>query len=395
MISFGYIEDDLILKQKKIAVLFGGVSPEHDVSILTGVQACYALDQAKYAPYPIYIDTQGRWWAGEGLLAGHKELVNSQFTKDIESVVMCHKGFLINGQKKLAVDACLIALHGGAGENGSVQGLCELYDMPYTGLRHYGAAIAMNKWLTKKTLAQLGVDVLPEHRLLRPKSGVYYTQAMLENLDLQFPVCIKPCSLGSSVGVGFADDVAAVQAQLLTLFDYDDAVLIEPAVANLKEFNVSVRKDQAGQIQLSVVESPKAERWLDFNEKYCSGGQGKKQSMHGLIHLSRDIEPQMPKTMRDKLEHDAKIAFEALGGAGAPRIDFLADMKQGRIWLNEVNTTPGSFGYYLWSAQKQFQGFVWLLSALLDEAFYLHGIKVSQPDDPVPNAARLFERVPA
>lgn len=387
------MKDGSILKQKKIAVLFGGVSPEHDVSILTGVQACYALDQAQFEPYPVYIDVKGQWWAGEGLLAAHKELVNGCFKKDIKPVVMCHQGFLVEGQKRLPVDACLIALHGGAGENGSVQGLCELYDMPYTGLRHDGAAVAMNKWLTKKILAQLGVAVLPEHRLTRLQSGEFYTRAMIEAMQLTFPVCVKPCSLGSSVGIGFANDVAEVQAQLLTLFDYDDAVLIEPAVANLKEFNVSVRKDSQGEVQVSAIESPKVEHWLDFNEKYCSGGQSKKQSMHGLIHLSRDINPSMPEGMKDQLVRDAKIAFDALGGAGAPRIDFLADMKEGRIWLNEVNTTPGSFGFYLWAAQNQAQGFIWLLNALLDEAFNIHALKVNKSQDPVPVEARLFTRV--
>lgn len=379
------------MKQKKIAVLFGGISPEHDVSILTGVQACYALDQAQYSPYPVYIDTKGRWWAGHGLLKGHKGLVNNQFSRDIESVILSHAGLVTEQQKKIPIDACLIALHGGAGEDGSVQGLCELYQIPYTGLRHYGAAVAMNKWLTKQTLGRLGVDVLPEKRLLKPPVGKFYTQAYLADLALSFPICIKPCSLGSSVGVGFAEDLASVQAQLLEIFEYDDAVLLEPAVANLKEFNVAVKKDANGEIYISAIESPKVEHWLDFKEKYCGGQQSKKQSAHGLIHLSREINPVMPAAMQAKLLKDAKIAFDALGGAGAPRIDFLADMKQERIWLNEVNTTPGSFAYYLWAAQKQSQGFSWLLNELLEEAFRLHQDRRID-SDPVPLAARLFVR---
>lgn len=378
------------MDQKKVAIVFGGVSPEHDVSILTGMQACFALDQSMYEAIPIYIDTKGTWWAGDGLIEHHQKIVNGCNYKGISQVEVGPGGFYHNGQPYQSIDVCLIALHGGDGENGAIQGLFEVNQLPYTGVRKTGASVAMNKWLTKKLLAALGVNVLSDHLLNKLPGQNHYTIAQLKALKLTFPICVKPCSLGSSVGVGFADDVETLHALLLDLFQMDDAVLIEPAVQSLKEFNVSVRKDICGDIVLSAVESPVADAWLDFDQKYRQGSQSKKQSASGLINLSREFGPKMPKNMLNQLELEAKIAFEAFGGYGAPRIDFLADMSQGKLWLNEVNPTPGSFGHYLWTAKDQKQGFVWLLNHLLAEAQQAGFLNSDQ--DPVPKLARIFKR---
>lgn len=381
------------MNRKKIAVIFGGISPEHDVSILTGVQACHSLDQDKYEAIPVYVDIKGVWWAGESLLKNHASLVNGCQFKGVKRVDLSRGGLYCNNQLYCAVDICLIALHGGDGEDGTIQGICEANQMPYTGMRRTGATVAMNKWVTKKMLSSIGVKVLPDHLLHKLPSGQFYSKDMLTELNIKFPVCVKPCSLGSSVGVGFADDLDTLQALLLDLFDYDDAVLIEPAVQSLKEFNVAVRKDESGEVVLSAIESPKTNDWLDFQQKYCQGSGHKKQSAHGLINLSRDINPSMPTSMLDELVFSAKVAFEALGGFGMPRIDFIADMSQKKIWLNEVNTTPGSFGHYLWAAKNQNNGYVWVLNHLLEEANRC--FSNLSLGDPVPKTARLFKRNPA
>lgn len=378
------------MNRKKVAVLFGGVSPEHDVSVLTGVQAYYALDQALFDAIPVYIDGQNRWWTGEGLIEHHASLVNGVNLKGVKQVYLTSDGLFCSNKLVAVVDVCLLALHGSDGENGTIQGICEINQVPYTGMRRTGAAVAMNKWLTKRALSDLGVKVLPDHLLRRLPNNQFYTLEMLNALDIDFPVCVKPCSLGSSIGVGFADDVEMLQALVLKLFEFDDAVLIEPAVQHLKEFNVSVCKDENGDIQFSAIESPKTNAWLDFEKKYCQGAGSKKESAHGLINLSRDIEPEMPKAMRDELFSAAKIAFEALGDSGAPRIDFIADMAQKKIWFNEINAIPGSFGYYLWSAKNQSHGYVWLLNHLLHEAQKWSAR--TYDSDPVPEVARLFKR---
>lgn len=378
------------MSQRKVAILFGGVSPEHDVSILTGVQAFYALDQALYDPVPVYIDQKGRWWSGHTLIENHEKIVNGCGFKGVKQVSLGQGGLYVQGKCVMAIDICLIALHGGDGEDGTIQGLCEINHIPYTGMRRTGATVAMNKWLTKQALKSQGVDVLPDHLFHKLPNNAFYTMDQLQSLDISYPVCVKPCSLGSSVGVGFADDIETLYALLLDLFDYDDAVLVEPAVQSLKEFNVSVMRNSEGEIELSAIESPKTDAWLDFNQKYCQGGGSKKQSAHGLINLSRDFSPQMPKQMSDALIKSAKIAFQALGGFGAPRIDFIADMTQEKIWFNEINANPGSFGYYLWAAKNQCHGYVWLLNHLLDEALEISMGAIK--DNPVPKGAQLFKR---
>lgn len=378
------------MSHKNVAVIFGGISPEHDVSILTGVQSFYALDQSLYEPLAVYIDVKGQWWAGQGLVKNHAQLVNGCNFNDVTKVTLGEGGFYSNNKLIQPIDVCLIALHGGDGEDGTIQGLCELYHMPYTGMRRTGAAVAMNKWLTKKTLSSQGVKVLPDHLLPRLPNNGFYSLDKLNTMKIQFPVCVKPCSLGSSVGVGFADDLETLQALLLDLFDYSDAVLVEPKVQSLKEFNVSVIRDQYGDVRLSAIESPRTSAWLDFDEKYCQGKGSKKQSAHGLINLSRDFKPEMPKHMYDELVSSAKTAFESLGGYGAPRIDFIADMSQEKIWFNEINPNPGSFGYYLWAAEDQSNGYVWLLNHLIKEAENLISHVITE--DPVPKLARLFKR---
>ncbi|MDG2348657.1 MAG: hypothetical protein P8L77_04250 [Gammaproteobacteria bacterium] len=378
------------MSQRKVAILFGGVSPEHDVSILTGVQAFYALDQTRYEAIPVYIDQNGRWWFGHALIENHNEIVNGCRFSGVKEVSLGQGGLYAGGKRIMIVDVCLIALHGGDGEDGTIQGLCEMNQMPYTGMRRTGATIAMNKWLTKKTLSAQGVDVLPDHLFRKSPNNAHYTIDQLKSFKINYPVCVKPCSLGSSVGVGFADDVETLHALMLDLFDHDEAVLVEPAVQSLKEFNVSVLKNDKGLIELSAIESPKTEAWLDFNQKYCQGGGSKKQSAHGLINLSRDFSPKMPKAMQDAIIDSAKIAFKSLGGFGAPRIDFIADMSQERIWFNEINANPGSFGYYLWAAKNQCHGYVWLLNHLLDEAIEAFLMDVQK--SPVPKSARLFKR---
>ena len=374
---------------KHVAVIFGGVSPEHDISILSGVQAFFALDQSRFIAHPVYIDTTGRWWSGHYLIPNHKDLLKGQFHKHVDRVCLGPGGLFVKDQLMQSIDVCLIALHGGGGENGSVQGMCELFQMPYTGMRRLGASIAMNKWISKHLLKSVGINVLPGHHLERLAPGEFYSVEDLKVLNLTFPVCVKPCSLGSSIGVHFANNVEEVQSIILHLFEQDDAVLIEPAVQSLKEFNVSVMRCSQG-VELSAIESPKIDCWLDFEQKYCQGRGAKKSSPEGLINLSRELHPEMPKDMKQKLIADAKKAYETLGGYGVPRIDFLADMKKGEIWLNEVNATPGSFSYYLWAAKHQHNGFVWLINHLVDEGLSIHSQHCIK--DPVPKMAMIFDR---
>ena len=209
---------------------------------------------------------------------------------------------------------------------------------------------------------------------------------------------VKPAHLGSSIGVAKADDLDTVRAVLPAIFKFDTTAIIEPFVDNLVEYNVAVSRI-GGEVRTSAIERPKrATELLDFKTKYLSGGGSKKTggkqpgtSSQGMLSLTRDINPELPAAMEGRIRQWASEAFLAVGGTGAPRIDFLSNEKTGEVWLNEVNPCPGSFGYFLWEAAEKPVLFTALLDHLVEEAKTRH--RAGQlPSDPTPADARLFRR---
>jgi D-alanine-D-alanine ligase len=248
-------------------------------------------------------------------------------------------------------------------------------------------------------LAGSYIPLLRHVVVARPETGLPPASALEGPLaEIGFPCCVKPVHLGSSIGVGKADDVEEVRALLATIFRLDTEALIEPFVPNLVEYNVSVARF-GGAPRCSAIERPKrVEELLDFRQKYLSGGGENKtggknltQPSEGMLSLTRDIDPVLPGQQAPDIRRWALAAFEAVSGTGAPRIDFLCNEATGEIWLNEINPCPGSFGFYLWEAAPEPVGFTALLSLLIDEARARHRA-IQLPDDPVPPDARLLKR---
>jgi D-alanine-D-alanine ligase len=213
-----------------------------------------------------------------------------------------------------------------------------------------------------------------------------------------FPACVKPCHLGSSIGVAKVNDMAELRAVLPSIFRLDPVAIVEPFVPNLVEYNVAVSAF-GGEVRTSAIERPKrSAELLDFKEKYMSGGGGKKggskapgTASEGMLSLTRDINPNIPAALETNIRDWAAAAFAAVSGTGAPRIDFLNDSETGELWLNEVNPCPGSFGYFLWEAATPSMLFTELLSHLIEEA--VGEFRNSRlPSDPTPKDARLFKR---
>ena len=209
--------------------------------------------------------------------------------------------------------------------------------------------------------------------------------------------------LGSSIGVAKVDSPDDVKATLPTIFEFDDAAILEPFVENLVEYNVAISK-AFGDIKFSAIERPKAtDELLDFKQKYLSGkdsktgeklGGGTKQVgaiSEGMLSLTRELNPKLAKKQTADIQKYASAMFEAINGTGAPRIDFIGNSKTGEIWLNEVNPIPGSFGYFLWEAAEDSKLFTEFLTALLEEAISENRGRVL-PKDPVPKDAQLFKR---
>ncbi len=397
--------------KRRIAVLFGGRSPEHDVSAVTGLQALAAVDASAYDAFPVYISTDGNWFIGDPLRDRANYLPDDNTRRALTEVMLDAGGdgegclipkkaglFGRGGAKKF--DAALLAFHGNQGEDGQIQGLFEMAGIPYTGMRTLASAALMDKSVTKRLLAGHDIPQLGCAILRRPAEGVIMSgDALAEAVgNAKFPACVKPCHLGSSIGVSKVEDMKELREVLPTIFRLDPVAIMEPFVPNLVEYNVAVATFD-GAIRTSAIERPKRiAELLDFKEKYLSGGGGKKGGgkapgavSEGMLSLTRDINPELPTDVEAKIRNWAGEAFTAVGGTGAPRIDFLGDAETGEIWLNEVNPCPGSFGYFLWEASDPPMLFTELLTHLIEEAVveFRHS---RLPADPTPKDARLFKR---
>lgn len=399
----------------RVAVFFGGRSPEHDVSIVTGLQAIEALDQERFHSFPVYVATDGKWFTGDALRVRANYLPNPGILKTLEGVLLdtspsvdgrghllpVKAGGLFAKPKPIEFDVALLAFHGLFGEDGRMQGVFEIANVPYTGMRPLASSILMDKAATKRVLAGTGIALLPYAVIDRPSGGLLPSaedvQSRLNGFD--FPVIVKPMHLGSSIGVARAANMEELRGGLSVIFRLDTQAIVEPLVQNLVEYNVAVRNAASG-IETSAIERPKSEKeLLDFKAKYLSGAGGhvkggSKQAgaiSEGMLSLTRELNPAIPDAISAKIHEWAKICFSTVYGTGAPRIDYLCNRQSGEIWLNEVNPCPGSFGYFLWQASAHPILFPELLSALIDEAFACQRM-LQLPPDPTHPDARLFPR---
>ncbi len=401
--------------RKRVAVFFGGRSPEHDVSIVTGLQILDALDRTKYDAFPVYITPDGVWLTGDVLkkrqnymLDKNNRAAAQEVSLDVTAgkvgrLLPKKKGFF-GGGKAVEFDVAIPSFHGLYGEDGNIQGLFEFAGIAYAGTRTMASTILMDKVATKMCMHALNIPVLPCAILKRPDSGYIIPKDKIEKAikgaDIKFPCILKPSHLGSSIGVAKVTSAEEVAACLPAIFEFDDTAILEPFVQNLVEYNVAVARI-GGSIVTSAIERPKAkDELLDFKAKYLSGGGSKggtksgtksAGSSQGMLSLTRELNPQLHQQMELDIRGWAARMYEGLDCTGAPRIDFICDGKAGRVWLNEVNPWPGSIGYFLWEAAAEPILFSELLDALIDEALEARKGR-TLPKDPVPVDARLHKR---
>ena len=405
--------------KKTIAVIFGGRSPEHDVSVVSALQVMAAVDQSRYETLPVYITPDGKWLTGEILRERKNYLLDKAALKEVTEVTLdvtaqdntSRKGVLLpkktglfGGGKAIEFDVALPVFHGLYGEDGCIQGLFETAGIPYAGPRVMAASLLMDKITTKRVLKALDIPHLPYAILRRPDEGYLIDKERLEDLvsEVGYPCIIKPAHLGSSIGVAKCENVDELSACLPGIFEFDDAAIVEPLVKNLVEYNVAVSKIE-GEVKTSAIERPKAtEELLDFKQKYLSGGGSKGgtkdggtkapgESSEGMLSLTRELNPQLGKEQEEKIKAWSRALFTGVFGTGAPRIDYLCDSKSGEIWMNEVNPIPGSYGYFLWEAALESLLFGEFLTLLIEEAL-TENAKKMLPKDPVPMDARLLRR---
>ncbi|MEM6652912.1 MAG: D-alanine--D-alanine ligase [Pseudomonadota bacterium] len=381
-------------KTLKTVVIFGGASSEHDVSVVSAHQLMDAADVRKIDVLPVYTDFANRFWTGANLrdISAFKPRppLGQQvtFRWGENGPVMC----AMDGAPIVSVDCVLPVFHGTFGEDGRVQAYFELLGIPVTGLSASSCAIAMRKDVTKALVAAAGVNVLPHFIVSRAQ--IEDAEMILPDVQaaLGFPVIVKPANLGSSVGVGLAKTAEEVWPLVEYVLKKDTLALIEPQVQHLVEYNIAMIA-RGDEINLSAIERPKSgAEVLDFREKYLSSDGGTKGTFkpsEGMLSLTREINPDLPKPLRDKIHDYARRTFEALGKRGAPRIDFMCNAQTGELWFNEINAIPGSYGFFLWEAAADPILFPELIQHLVDEAT---GDTIKTFEDPVPQDARLLPR---
>lgn len=341
-------------RKTTVGVIFGGRSVEHDVSVVTGHQIMNAFDADHYEVVPIYIDRDGAWFTGEPL----REIKN--FEQDITrldgvlptllSPNVRQHGLIVNPtpsglfakSQVRRLDVAFPAIHGSHGEDGTLQGLFELADIPYVGCGVLASAVANDKLLAKDVLRQAGIPVIDAIGFTRAE-WQDHPDAIISQITEKFsyPVFVKPATLGSSIGIGRAEDETLLRAFIDVAANLDRRLLVEGAVTECVEINCSVLGD-ANNFKASVLEQPVSwEQFLTYEEKYLRGGEGMKSA-------DRIIPAPISDELTQKIQDIAIRAFRAIDGRGITRIDFLVRPENDEIFLNELNTLPGSLSFYLW-----------------------------------------------
>ncbi len=338
-----------------ILVAFGGVSPEHEVSVLTAHQAIATLQENGKSVTPLYVGKSGRWFTGDPLM----DLKNFENLETLETeATPCTfafnefgKAFLQTQPKgwfakpeQIGVDMVLTSFHGSEGENGAFQGVLEVFNIPYTGSGVSGSAIGMDKPAAKDICRAHDIPVVDDI-VITEHSWTADSDDILKQIgQLNFPVFIKPATLGSSIGVTKADTTNEAEEAIETGFRYDRRLLVEKAVHPLLEINCSVLGDR-DECRPSVCEQPLAkEELLSFEDKYMSGSDADK----GMASADRKIPAPISDELTQKIQQLSCDIFRILNSAGVARLDFLVNKETEEIYFNEINTIPGSFSYYLW-----------------------------------------------
>ena len=341
----------------RVAVLFGGKSVEHEISVISAVQAMGYLNKEKYELIPVYITKDGRMYTGEKLtdIANYKDI--KALLNDCRQVVMTElEGRCVLlpypmklGWKKkvVTVDVAMPIVHGTNVEDGALQGFLQTLGVPYTGCDVLSSAVGMDKQVMKLVFREAGVPVLDCKCYL--KSSYFADEdALVASVEESFayPVIVKPVNLGSSVGISKAKNRQELVEALDLAFRFAPKVLVERAITALREINCAVLGD-VEEAEASECEEPlNATDILSYEDKYLAGGKGSKGS--GMANLARKIPADISPELRAQIRQMAVRGFQALGGNGVARIDFMIDTDENKVYLNEINTIPGSLSFYLW-----------------------------------------------
>lgn len=350
----------------RVAMLFGGRTVEHEVSVISGIQAVMAMDRDKYEIIPVYLTKDNEMYIGDGIgdISSYRD-IPALLEKSRRVIMVNDNGFKLvpypavrwSRPRPVPFDVAFPVVHGTNVEDGTLQGYLKTVGVPYAGPDVTASAVSMDKFITKAVLKEAGVPVLD--------AEVYNLSdyAEPENLTASieaavgYPVIIKPVNLGSSVGIGIAENRGELMEALDDAFRYSARVMAERAITNLREINCAVLGDE-NEAEASECEEPvRSSGILSYEDKYVNsggknktggakGGNGSKGA--GMANLARKIPAEISSEKREEIRGLAVKAFRALGCCGVSRIDFMIDEDTGALYFNEINPIPGSLSFYLW-----------------------------------------------
>ena len=346
----------------KLGVFFGGKSVEHEIAIITANQAMTSLNKDKYEIVPIYISKSGRMYTGEKLfdLKEYRDL--DKLIKTCEEVVCVNDGnkakvLRVNGKKfgKNIINTIEVAfpiMHGTNGEDGSIQGFLEILGVPYIGPDVLASSIGMDKIMMRRILKEQGIpslDYVAFYSLDYIKDENKYIKEIEEKLT--YPVIVKAGNLGSSVGIKKAKNTEDLKDAIEFAMEFSDRIMVENAIVKLKEINCSVMGDMIEAVPSTCEEPIGSDEILSYTDKYVGNNKTKGGSKsQGMATLQRKVPADISEEMTKKIQDIAVKTFKILGCNGVSRIDFMIDLENNNVYVNEINTIPGALSFYLWEA---------------------------------------------
>ncbi len=333
---------------KTIAIFYGGRSYEHDISIITAIQVMTYLDAKKYKIVPVYMK--------DGCLYSVKNpqsfATYIDFSPSRQYTFI--QGGLRVGLRRIKLDCALAATHGGEGENGVLQGILEYYGIPHTAPSAGMSAVGMNKWVSKAVFSAMGVPAV-EGALLSDEDAVN---------RLCYPLIVKPVNLGSSIGIEMAHNEEELRAAVDTAKAFDDDVLVERALLEREELNCAAFAYQ-GKIIVSAIEKPVSwQEYLTFSEKYNNTGK---------VRAEKELPANIPLELECLVKNTTESIYRTLRLSGVVRMDYLYSTPENKLYINEINTIPGSLAYYLFSERGL--PFAKLLDMIIEEAISKGAVK--------------------
>lgn len=343
-----------------VAVFYGCRSVEHEVSIISAVQAMRAMDSEKYGIIPVYVTKAGEMYTGDSLFAIEEYRNLPELLKKCRRVTLLREndrvvmrdlnGGLFSKKKDTVIDVAFPIVHGTNCEDGTIQGFFEYLSLPYVGCDILSSAVGMDKAVFKDVLKNAGLPVLDcvcfrAREYMSDKAAV--TKSIKEKIG--FPLIVKPVNLGSSVGISKVSSEAELDDAIMLALSFADKLLVERAVTEIREINCSVLGD-SDSCTASVCEEPfMNDEILSYEDKYmgnsAKGGQSK-----GMASLGRKIPAELEAAKTEEIRSLACEIFKAIGASGLVRIDFILDKATDTVYANEINTIPGSLAFYLWEA---------------------------------------------